>query len=102
MLYAPNMNFGSGDGDQNGMMVMNYLTKHNVVCFNMKTIIKLICNTCSCDTEQAEEYLKDEINNLIELRDLNDLRSRDISTACDNLGISQDYSEYFINILAGC
>lgn len=60
------------------------------------SIIDGICNSCSCDRKQAEEYLEDEIRNLRELRDLDDLRSADMEVACDNLGLEHDYVEYFI------
>jgi hypothetical protein len=68
----------------------------------MNTIIDSICNSCSCNKQQAEEYLQDEIRNLRELKALNDLRLSDIETGCDNLGLEHDYVEYFINVLASC
>ncbi len=64
------------------------------------SIIDGICNSCSCDRNQAEEYLDDEIRNLRELRDLDDLRSGDLEVACDNLGLEHDYVEYLIHVLA--
>ena len=64
------------------------------------SIITAICNLCSCDSEEAQEYLNDETDNLRELRELNDLRYSDIEVACDNLGLDNDYVEYFINVLA--
>lgn len=63
-------------------------------------IINAICNSCNCDQQQAQEFLDDEINNLVELRDLNDLRADDIELACSNLGLDADYVEYFVNVLA--
>jgi hypothetical protein len=65
-----------------------------------ETIISAICNSCSCDSRQAQEYLGDETGNLRELRDLDDLRYSDMETACDNLGLERDYIEYFMNALA--
>jgi hypothetical protein len=65
-----------------------------------ETIISAICNSCSCDSRLAQEYLDNETNNLRELRDLADLRHSDMETACDNLGLEHDYVEYFINALA--
>jgi len=64
------------------------------------SIITAICNSCSCDSEEAQEYLNDETDNLRELRELNDLRLSDIEVACENLGLDNDYVEYFINALA--
>lgn len=60
------------------------------------SIIDGICSSCSCNRKQAEEYLEDEIQNLRELRDLDDLRSGDMEVACNNLGLEHDYVEYFI------
>lgn len=42
-----------------------------------RNIIDLICNSCSCGKEEAQEYLDDEIRNLQELQEDNDLRSED-------------------------
>ena len=39
-----------------------------------RNIIDLICNSCSCGKEEAQEYLDDEIRNLQELQEDNDLR----------------------------
>lgn len=64
------------------------------------SIIDGICGSCGCDRRQAEEYLEDEIRNLRELRDLDDLRSGDLETACENLGLEHDHVEYFIHVLA--
>ena len=76
-----------------------------------RNIIDLICNSCSCGKEEAQEYLDDEIRNLQELqadiRNLqelqadNDLRGEDFEIACSNLGLDQDWQIYFINRLAG-
>ena len=51
-----------------------------------RNIIDLICNSCSCGKEEAQEYLDDEIRNLQELQEDNDLRSEDFEIACSNLG----------------
>ena len=64
-------------------------------------IISLICNSCSCNKTEAQEYLDSEIRYLQELQDVDDLRAGDIETACSNLGLDLDYQEYFINRLAG-
>lgn len=63
------------------------------------SIINTICNTCSCNGKQANEYLDDEVRNLRELRELGDLRHSDMEVACDNLGLEYDYVEYFINAI---
>lgn len=34
-----------------------------------RNIIDLICNSCSCGKEEAQEYLDDEIRNLQELQE---------------------------------
>ena len=60
-----------------------------------RNIIDLICNSCSCGKEEAQEYLDDEIRNLQELQEDNDLRSEDFE------GLDQDWQIYFINRLAG-
>ncbi|WP_455674187.1 hypothetical protein [Phocaeicola sp.] len=64
------------------------------------SIIKNICNSCSCNETEAQEYLDDEIRNLRELRDLNDLRYEDMEQACADLGLENDYVPYFINVLS--
>ena len=66
-----------------------------------RNIIDLICNSCSCGKEEAQEYLDDGIRNLQELQEDNDLRSEDFEIACSNLGLDQDWQIYFINRLAG-
>ena len=66
-----------------------------------RNIIDLICNSCSCVKEEAQEYLDDEIRNLQELQADNDLRGEDFEIACSNLGLDQDWQIYFINRLAG-
>lgn len=63
-------------------------------------IIERICNSCSCNEQEAQEYLDDEIRNLRELQELNDLRESDIESACTDLGLELDYMEYFITRLA--
>lgn len=63
-------------------------------------IIKRICNSCSCNETQAQEYLDDEIRNLRELSELDDFRYSDFELACSNLGLEHDYVQYFINVLA--
>ena len=63
------------------------------------SIIESICNSCNCSELQAKEYLQDEIQNLEDLRDLNDLRYEDFITACENLGVENDYTIFFINAL---
>lgn len=63
-------------------------------------IIRTICNSCSCNETEAQEYLDDEIRNLRELSDLNDLRYEDMEQACANLGLENDYVPYFINVLS--
>jgi len=64
------------------------------------SIIDRISNSCSCDQDEAREYLDNELGNLRELKDLDDLRFDDIETACSNLGLDNDDIEYFINVLA--
>ena len=66
-----------------------------------RNIIDLICNSCSCGKEEAQEYLDAEIRYLQELQDANDLRDGDIEAACGNLGLDLDFQEYFVNRLAG-
>ena len=56
-----------------------------------RNIIDLICNSCSCGKEEAQEYLDDEIRNLQELQEDNDLRSEDFEIACSNLGLDLDW-----------
>ncbi len=62
----------------------------------VQSIIDGICNSCSCSRKEAEEYLNGEIQNLRELKELDDLRFSDIVTACEVLGLEYDYMEYFI------
>lgn len=64
------------------------------------SIIDRISSSCSCDMDEAREYLDNEIGNLRELKELDDLRFNDIETACSNLGLDNDDIEYFINVLA--
>lgn len=64
------------------------------------TIIESISKSCICTAEQAQEYLDDEIRCLRELGEANDLRYDDFETACSNLGLENDYVEYFINRVA--
>lgn len=63
-------------------------------------IIENISRSCSCTAEQAQEYLDDELRNLRELSEADDLRYDDFETACSNLGLENDYIEYFINRVA--
>lgn len=63
-------------------------------------LIELITITCSCDVQTAQEYLEAEVRHLQELQELNDLREDDLHMACSNLGIEDDYVEYFINRVA--
>ena len=35
-----------------------------------ENIIDLICNSCSCNEQEAQEYLDDEVRNLQELKEL--------------------------------
>lgn len=39
-----------------------------------ENIIDLICNSCSCDKTEAQEYLDSELQYLHELQDVDDLR----------------------------
>ncbi|MCE9475698.1 hypothetical protein [Duncaniella muris] len=63
-------------------------------------LIELITVTCSCDGQTAQEYLEAEVRHLQELQELKDLREDDLHMACSNLGIEDDYVEYFINRVA--
>ena len=58
-------------------------------------IVNLISTTCSCDKQTAQE-----VRHLQELQELSDLREDDLYMACSNLGIEDDYVEYFINRVA--
>lgn len=67
-------------------------------------IIELITITCSCSEEEAREHLTNEVENLKELRELEEeglatLEYRDFEYACDNLGLDHDYIEYFLTQL---
>lgn len=64
------------------------------------SIIKNICTSCNCNESQAQEYLNDEIRNLQELWKLDDFRYSDMEQACTNLGLENDYVQYFINVLS--
>lgn len=66
-----------------------------------RNIIDLICNSCSCGKEEAQEYLNAEVHYLQQLQEAEDLREEDIETACSNLGLDLDWQIYFINRLAG-
>ena len=46
-----------------------------------RNIIDLICNSCSCGKEEAQEYLDDEIRTQQELQEDNDLKSEDYEIA---------------------
>ena len=63
-------------------------------------IIESISKSCCCTAEQAREYLNDEVRYLRELSEANDLCYDDLETACSNLGLENDYIEYFINRVA--
>lgn len=63
-------------------------------------IIENISKSCSCTAEQAREYLNDELRNLRELSEADDLRYDDFEMTCSNLGLENDYIEYFINRVA--
>lgn len=65
-------------------------------------IIKSICNSCGCNEQEAQEYLNDEVRNLQELKELDDFRYSDMEQSCTDLGLEQDYVQYFINILSVC
>lgn len=65
-------------------------------------IIKRICNSCSCNEQEAQEYLDDEIRNLQELKELNDFRYSNMEQACNNLGLEYEFVTYFIDILSMC
>ena len=64
------------------------------------SIIDMVCNSCSCNKQSAEEHLNDEIRNLNELKELDDLGYSDLESACESLGLDYDCVEYFINALA--
>lgn len=63
-------------------------------------IIEKICNSCSCNKQEAQEYLDDEIRNLRDLQAVDDLRYNDYEVACQSLGLDFDFVEYFITQLA--
>ena len=65
------------------------------------SIIRRICNSCSCNETEAQEYLDDEIRYLRELSGSDDLRYGDMEQSCADLGLENDYVQYFINVLAG-
>lgn len=64
------------------------------------TIIENISKSCSCTAEQAQEYLNNEVRYLRELGKADELRYDDFETTCSNLGLENDYIEYFINRVA--
>ena len=66
-----------------------------------RNISDLICGSCGCGRQEAQEYLDAEIRYLQELQDANDLRDGDIEATCGNLGLDLDFQEYFVNRLAG-
>lgn len=68
----------------------------------MKTIFDAVAESCNCDREQASEYIAYELDNLKDLLSLGDLRFSDFETACNNLGIAQDYTDIFISNLSLC
>lgn len=59
-------------------------------------IIERICNSCSCNEQEAQEYLDDEIRNLRDLQSVDDLRYDDFEVACQSLGLESDFVQYFI------
>lgn len=63
-------------------------------------IINQVCDSCHCSPKQASDYIDNEIDNLNDLRDVGDLRYEDFEEACHNLGIDNDYVEFFINSLS--
>jgi len=67
---------------------------------NPTTIVEQVAKTCKCTSEEANEYLTSEVENLRDLQELNDLRVSDFGVACDNLGLEHDYIDYFISVLA--
>lgn len=91
------------------MYIVLSRSKQPLICsYHFKTyhmensIIKRICHSCSCNEQEAQEYLDDEIQNLKELKELDDLRYNDMEVACNNLGLEQDHVQYFIHALAVC
>lgn len=66
----------------------------------MGNIIENICISCSCNEQEAKEYLDDEIRNLRELQSLDDLRYNDFEVACQSLGLESDFIQFFIMQLA--
>lgn len=58
-------------------------------------IIERICNSCSCNEQEAQEYLDDEIRNLRDLQSVDDLRYDDFEVACQSLGLESDFVQYF-------
>ena len=64
------------------------------------SIVKRICSSCNCDELMAQQYLNDEIRHLRELWELDDFRYNDMEQACSNLGLENDYVQYFIGILS--
>lgn len=64
------------------------------------SIIRTVCISCERTEKEAREYIEDEIRNLLELRDLGNLRSSDLEVSCDNLGMDHDFVEYFLHVLA--
>lgn len=65
----------------------------------MTSIEALVANTCHCTEEKAREYIDDELRWLREVRDSGDLRYADLEVACSDLGIENDYVEYFLSAL---
>lgn len=45
-----------------------------------ENIIDLICNSCSCDKTEAQEYLDSELQYLHELQDVDDLRKATLNS----------------------
>ncbi len=65
-----------------------------------ENIIDLICNSCSCDKTEAQEYLDSELQYLHELQDVDDLREGDIELLQQSRSRPR-LSEYFYQSLAG-
>nr|DAE55323.1 MAG TPA: hypothetical protein [Caudoviricetes sp.] len=63
-------------------------------------IIKRICNSCSCNEQEAQEYLDDEIRHLRDLQSVDDLQYDDFEAACQSLGLESDFVQFFILQLA--
>lgn len=65
----------------------------------MIPIEELVTKTCHCTKEKAREYIDDELRCLREYADSGDLRYADFEVACSDLGIENDYIEYFMSAM---